>query len=260
MTSDEHMNDHAALFAQWQRIISAVEALQPEDWASPTRLGDWSVKELVAHLAGNPWWLTRCASELTNAKAKVDAQSYFDTYDAGDVDRTAKNRAEESSPDYLIGMLRATTAEAIELIATMDPAQVICGGDAPITFADMTFTRVVEAVVHGLDLAAATGSFEQEPAALKVVARWCAQRLERTHKGRTIEVRIPPVAAVQIAGPQGDGPRHKRGTPPNTVETDPTTWIELATGRVTWSEAVAAHRVSASGRLADLDWALPVLA
>jgi hypothetical protein len=36
------------------------------------------------------------------------------------------------------------------------------------------------------------------------------------------------------------------------VETDPVTWIMLATGRLTWSQAVAAGRVRASGNRADL--------
>jgi putative sterol carrier protein len=36
------------------------------------------------------------------------------------------------------------------------------------------------------------------------------------------------------------------------VETDPTTWILLATGRLSWSEALATGRIRASGNRADL--------
>lgn len=43
------------------------------------------------------------------------------------------------------------------------------------------------------------------------------------------------------------------------VETDPLTWIRLATGRLSWSTALATARVSASGERADLDPYLPVL-
>lgn len=78
--------------------------------------------------------------------------------------------------------------------------------------------------------------------------------LAAAHPGRSVEVRVPPFAAVQII----DGPRHTRGTPPNVVETDPATWLALATGRLSWSEAVAAGRVSASGTRADLTPILPV--
>ena len=69
---------------------------------------------------------------------------------------------------------------------------------------------------------------------------------------------MPPYAAVQC-GVGGPGPTHTRGTPPNVVETDPVTFLRLATGRVSWSDAVGAGRVHASGLRADLSAALPVL-
>jgi hypothetical protein len=73
--------------------------------------------------------------------------------------------------------------------------------------------------------------------------------------GRSVEVRVPPFAAVQCV----PGPRHTRGTPPNVIETDPRTWLELATGRLSWTDAVAAGRVSASGSRADISFLLPVV-
>jgi hypothetical protein len=72
--------------------------------------------------------------------------------------------------------------------------------------------------------------------------------------GNSVEVRVPPFAAVQAV----PGPRHTRGTPPNVVETDATTWLALASGELTWAEAVAQSRVSASGSRADLTAFLPV--
>ncbi|WP_300602482.1 sterol carrier family protein, partial [Trebonia sp.] len=49
-----------------------------------------------------------------------------------------------------------------------------------------------------------------------------------------------------------------RGTPPNVVETDPATWFLLATGRLTWPEAVQSGAVRASGARSDLSAHLPV--
>lgn len=72
--------------------------------------------------------------------------------------------------------------------------------------------------------------------------------------GRSVEVRVPPYGAVQCV----PGPRHTRGTPPNVVETDPLTWVRLATGRTSWAEAVAAGQVRASGIRTDLSGLLPV--
>ncbi|MDQ1722803.1 MAG: hypothetical protein QOI26_2537, partial [Pseudonocardiales bacterium] len=64
-----------------------------------------------------------------------------------------------------------------------------------------------------------------------------------------------PFAAVQCIA----GPRHTRGTPPNVVETDPVTFLRLATGRADWSQALAAGQVQASGNRADLSEQLPLL-
>ena len=63
-----------------------------------------------------------------------------------------------------------------------------------------------------------------------------------------------PVAAVQAVA----GPRHTRGTPPNVVETDPLTWVRLATGRLGGAEAVGSGAVRASGARADLSEHLPL--
>lgn len=86
--------------------------------------------------------------------------------------------------------------------------------------------------------------------AVKTSARWLAQQVP----GRSVELRVPPFVAVQCV----PGPRHTRGTPPNVVETDAGTWLRLATGALTWAEAVQAGRVSASGNRADLSPHLPL--
>ena len=99
------------------------------------------------------------------------------------------------------------------------------------------------------------GDGEQPPRAVvalavKTTARWLAQQVP----GRSVELRVPPHVAVQCV----PGPRHTRGTPPNVVETDPRTWLRLATGATTWDDAVAEGRISASGTRADLGSHLPL--
>lgn len=89
---------------------------------------------------------------------------------------------------------------------------------------------------------------------LASAVRLSLRTLEQDVPGHSVEVRVPPFAAVQCV----PGPRHTRGTPPNVVETDPRTWLELATDRVTWADAVAEGRVSASGTRADLTPWLPI--
>jgi hypothetical protein len=99
------------------------------------------------------------------------------------------------------------------------------------------------------------GEADQPPravlgAAVKTTARWLAQQVP----GRSVELRVPPHVAVQCI----EGPRHTRGTPPNVVETDAATWLRLATGQLSWADAVADGKVVASGNRADLSRFLPL--
>ena len=73
--------------------------------------------------------------------------------------------------------------------------------------------------------------------------------------GRSVEVRVPPFAAVQVV----QGSTHRRGTPPAVVETDPGTWLALALGSLAWQQALSSGRVRASGERSDLSGLLPLI-
>ncbi|MEO6605587.1 MAG: sterol carrier family protein [Aeromicrobium sp.] len=68
--------------------------------------------------------------------------------------------------------------------------------------------------------------------------------------GNSVEVRIPPFAAVQCI----EGARHTRGTPPAVVEMDAETWIALGRGRIDWADS----RKRASGERSDLSGLFPL--
>ena len=72
--------------------------------------------------------------------------------------------------------------------------------------------------------------------------------------GRSVEVRVPPYAAVQVV----EGVRHRRGTPAAVVECDARTWLQLSTGEITWAEARSSGRLTASGERSDLSDYLPL--
>ena len=90
---------------------------------------------------------------------------------------------------------------------------------------------------------------------LRTAVRFTLEELAISSPGNSVEVRVPPAAAVQAIA----GPRHTRGTPPNVVETDMQTWLRLATGRLSWDEALASGAVLASGIRADLSSVLPLI-
>lgn len=91
---------------------------------------------------------------------------------------------------------------------------------------------------------------------LAAAVRLTARTLAAEAPGASVEVRIPPLVAVQCIA----GPRHTRGTPPNVVETDPRTWLLLATGLLPMADATGAGALRLSGsRAAEIGAWLPVV-
>jgi hypothetical protein len=95
---------------------------------------------------------------------------------------------------------------------------------------------------------------DADSAALKAEVKASLEVLRERAPGRSVEVRIPPFAAVQAV----PGHTHRRGTPSAVVETDAATWLDLAHGRLSWADAVASGRVRASGERSDLSAFLPL--
>ena len=93
----------------------------------------------------------------------------------------------------------------------------------------------------------------RDPEVMTQVKATLAELVKRA-PGRAIEVRIPPYAAIQC----GDGPTHTRGTPPNVIEMDATTWLSLASGETSWQDAMDCGSISASGARVDLSEYLPI--
>jgi hypothetical protein len=92
-------------------------------------------------------------------------------------------------------------------------------------------------------------------ATLATAVRLTARTLAALAPGASVEVRIPPFVAVQCV----PGPKHTRGTPANVVETDPRTWLLLATGKLTLTDAKMAGSLTLSGaRAGEIDHWLPL--
>jgi hypothetical protein len=89
-----------------------------------------------------------------------------------------------------------------------------------------------------------------------MAVRYALEELADQVPGRTVEVRVPPYGAVQCV----QGPRHTRGTPPNVIEMDSRTWLDLVTGRSEWATALASGAIHASGQRATLAGLLPIVA
>lgn len=95
---------------------------------------------------------------------------------------------------------------------------------------------------------------DDDPAALGGAVRRILDAIAAAEPGRSVEIRVPPFAAVQAIA----GATHRRGTPPAVVEMDARTLIALAVGQTTWAEAQAAGRIEASGERSDLTRFFPL--
>lgn len=108
-----------------------------------------------------------------------------------------------------------------------------------------------------VDLAAALAGYDggsRERDVLLLLVKHHLALLQERAPGNSVEVRVPPYAAVQVV----PGVRHTRGTPPAVVEMTAETWIDLATGRAAWADAIEAGAVRASGKRTDLTAFLPL--
>ncbi|MEU7115208.1 sterol carrier family protein [Streptomyces sp. NPDC046182] len=244
----------AAVLAQFRNVREGVLALSPEQLAGPTRLGEWTVRELAAHMTMAVGAVARALAEPEPAKNEVAL------LDWPSATATAAARIDEDTRAIdtadLAGLYERTAAQYEERIAGVPDDRLVPMRFGAMRLADFLVTRTVELVVHTDDLNAATGlEIPYDRQALAACTRLLADALAVKAPGGSVEVRVPPFAVVQCV----EGPRHTRGTPPNVVETDPLTWIRLATGRARWSDELHAARVGASGERADLGALLPLM-
>ncbi|MBZ6082806.1 maleylpyruvate isomerase family mycothiol-dependent enzyme [Streptomyces olivaceus] len=244
----------AAVLAQFGNVRAAVRTLTPEQLALPTRLGDRTVRELVVHVGTVLDAVDRLLGEPEPARQDGRLPDWPLTVGPDADPATARPPA--GAPPDLDAHLEEVERRFTAHLDARTGGRLLPTGAGALPLADYVVTRAVGLVVHTDDLAAAVPGLDipYDRQALAAATRLLADALAVKAPGGSTEVRIPPYAVVQCV----EGPRHTRGTPPNVVETDPLTWIRLATGRLTWADALAGAQVSASGERADLGNLLPL--
>ena len=250
-----------ALLEQALTVVDWLRELPAEAFALPSVLPGWDVRTLTAHLVmAHQTLITALATPAS--EPAVPIERYVQGYRPGAASiahRTQETAGDSPGPE-LVEQLSAVVDTLAARLAEPAPAAVVVGPRGPIRRDDILATRIIEVVVHSDDLSRTLP--DREPVTLLRgplgrCSRTLTAILAAQHPGRSVEVRIPPYAAVQC-GLGDPGPTHTRGTPPNVVETDAVTFLRLATGRITWPEAMATGRVHASGLRADLTSALPL--
>ncbi len=238
-------------------VGDALDELTEQEMARPSVLPGWSVRDLAAHLVVVADSVRHLEPLPTNAGV-LSIGEYLSGYaDRADRITGLTQEAAAELTDIPAGY-HERWEEGLAHLSALQGAEKVLARRGAARLADLVATRLIELVVHGDDLARSVPA--RPPAALpprahRLVARVLLDVLAARQPGHAVEVRVPPVAVVQCM----PGPRHTRGTPPNVVETDLTTWTRLAAGRLRWADAVADGSVQASGLRADLSGVLPLL-
>ncbi|NED99407.1 sterol carrier family protein [Phytoactinopolyspora halotolerans] len=252
---DMYAEGHAALRRWLGRIPD-------EHWQCASVLPGWTIADLAAHIA----MVGDSIVALVEARPRVVAKSiagYISGYAqaANTISEGTRDIAADAGqkPQEILAAVDERFERAGEHVRRLGLGdQVVEARRGPIRLGDFLLTRVIELVVHADDFARSLADLDapvMPQGVQRTAVRTLLDVLVERAPGRTVEVRVPPHAAVQCIA----GPRHTRGTPPNVVEMDATTWIRLAAGRTTWAGEVAEAHVSASGDRADLSAHLPVL-
>jgi uncharacterized protein (TIGR03083 family) len=229
-----------ALDAQWSRLLEVLPTLDP---TTSTRVAGWTVREVEAHLTATTARLAQMLETDGPARADTTIEGWASALPG--LAAVADQDAREGVADFV-----GAVAQARAALDDADETRVVQQRTGAHTLFDAVRFRLIEGVVHGLDL-----GIDADPIAQRLVVKAIVEILVARAPGHAVELRIPPYAAVQIL----EGPRHTRGTPPNVVELSPVAFLELATGRATWADAVRDGRVRASGERADLSALLPLL-
>ena len=83
---------------------------------------------------------------------------------------------------------------------------------------------------------------------LKAQVKQILKVVQETAPGRSVELRIPPFAAIQCVG----GSTHRRGTPPNVVEMSAETLLKILENSIRWEQYCDVRSISASGTNSNL--------
>ncbi len=83
---------------------------------------------------------------------------------------------------------------------------------------------------------------------IKIQVKQILKIIKDLAPGRSVELRIPPYAAIQCVA----GSTHRRGTPPNVVEMDAKTLLNLSNNPQNWDQLCSEGKISASGTNSNL--------
>ena len=146
-------------------FLTTVRAVEDHQWALPSGIGAWNVRELTAHALRAFTTIELYASaEPTVDRPMADAAEYYRVALADpSVHAGVARRAHDAGAqlDDPVGESEATAERVLALSASTDDDEPINTFAGQITFSEYLLTRTVELGVHTLDLQRACGQRPQ---------------------------------------------------------------------------------------------------
>ncbi len=157
-------------------VLEGLNRLEPAQWDAPTRLEGWTVYTLVAHMLRVPQVVVTYASQAVSTAPVVDRLSYWNfngqEIAAGVTERALQSGASTTRAD-MAQTFAATRQAALDTLERIALTTVISSAYGAIRFGEYLVTRILELVVHSLDLNAALPSIvklDQQAVALTVAS------------------------------------------------------------------------------------------
>lgn len=260
VVAEKQQRSLAGILTQGEHLGAALEPLRAEDFRAAVPGRAEQVHDLVAELVIRQSAVLSSLDQPTSQRP-CPLAGYLGGMGINrrELARVGREVAAHESGPALVQQYRHGGQELRRRLEADDAPDVVLAEGTALRTLDLVRVLGVEFVLNSDDLHRALPGQPAVPVAREALAdavRVLADVLRRRHPGHSVEVRIPPFAAVQC-GAVGE-PRHTRGTPPTVVECDPAAFLRLGRGRLTWADAVAQGEVRASGVRADISEWLPL--
>jgi uncharacterized protein (TIGR03083 family) len=212
-----HEDTVRTLEVELGQVEQAFRGLSDAEWAAPTKLRPlddtkphWTVFELAGHFDISIGLTAMLAAEPQQGQVGRDRVSFF-IFDRSEhapvIYDYAYTMVEGKTPAQMPDVLAATFAKSIEGARSLPPDTVGSGYYALMRLDEFVASRVVEAVVHGLDLTDALG---REPMATPEGVAVTAAILDELLARRTVAGRPADLAddLAWVRAASGRGPEH----------------------------------------------------
>jgi uncharacterized protein (TIGR03083 family) len=208
-----------ALAEGLQALEDTLAGLSEEDWTRPTRLQTanpeippWDVLQLASHFDIFMGLVLGLVAEAKGGQPTLDGASFCiavsDSSQGPVLYRYMADHAKGHAPATMLETVRETFKRALDVVRTTPPDTVGPAFYGQMRLDEFVASRVVEAVIHGLDLTDALGRRPPDmPRAIPIAAEILDEVVARTRvPGRPADLVDDDLAFIRAAAGRGEHP------------------------------------------------------